>query len=815
MNSINAKKLGFLAASVMAALQGLTPAMAADEQPKAKAASQEIETIEVTATRRVTSLRSTPVAVSAFSQDALDDNHVQQLSDLQGMVPSLHISQNGSQNTPMVYIRGIGSSDQTESGDPAVAFHVDGVYSARSQGASTLMFDLESAEILRGPQGTLFGRNATGGVVNLHTAKPRLDGFDAYLELGIGNYNKRTTRGMVNMPLADDWAVRVAVATDTADGNVNPTPGSVIGDKYGSTDMKAVRLSSLYVPSDKLSWFLSYENFIDQGSGQIPTRQGGSHPSAYIQVPGYNDYNVDSYRTRLDYHFDGGITASYIGGYTKSSRVSTWDRSWRPGNFEWGGCVDCGHKAVQHELQLQNADDSRLQWTVGYFYFKENNDVIFDIVHPDNDWDGGTGNNPNLYGTYRQPDRGLESNSLYAQGTYSLTDDWRVTLGARYTEDKRWDRGGRNIMCPQEVRTTAPLEPNTAPYDDGGLLGGLAPNKNTTAPGQCWVDTYNDASPKWDKTTGLGRIEWDFSSDVMFYASVATGFKSGTLQDGGHYNGTGPFTQSDLDAIIKANNDEHNQTAAYVAPETNTSYELGMKGDFLDSRMQLFVTLFSTRYKDLQVTSNVTSPTGADLLRKTNAGKATINGMEVESKWLVGENGKFTGSISVLDATYDDFKTTDSKYGADGTAFNPSAGNPNLPNLLDFSGNHLVNAPDFAATLEYQHYFYLKNGASLRPRVRLTYSSEIWFDPANRGDRPEGFKNEPYFADIDRQDAYAKWDTSVIYEPASGNWNLEFYIDNLTDKKIKSDQGRNFNDDVPNFMWQNPRQFGAKLKVRF
>ncbi|WP_273025167.1 Plug domain-containing protein [Rheinheimera sp.] len=110
-----------------------------------------IEVIQVSATKRVTTIRETPLAVTAFDQNALDDNHVLQLDDLQGIVPSLHIAQNGTQNTPMVYVRGIGSSDQTESGDPAVAFHVDGIYSARSQGASALMFDLEGAEILRGP----------------------------------------------------------------------------------------------------------------------------------------------------------------------------------------------------------------------------------------------------------------------------------------------------------------------------------------------------------------------------------------------------------------------------------------------------------------------------------------------------------------------------------------------------------------------------------------------------------------------------------------------------------------------------------------
>ncbi|MEN3156888.1 TonB-dependent receptor [Alkalimonas sp. NCh-2] len=799
-----------------AMLSAATTAALADSVTEQSIESRGIEVIQVSATRRVTTIRETPLAVTAFDQNALDDNHVLQLNDLQGTVPSLHIAQNGTQNTPMVYLRGIGSSDQTESGDPAVAFHIDGVYSARSQGASALMFDLEGAEILRGPQGTLFGRNATGGVVNLHTAKPQLDYFEANTELTVGNYDRRALRAMVNLPLTDTLAIRVAAATDKSDGYVAMAPGSAMGKKYGSTDLSAARISALWQPTDNFDWFLSYENFTDQGTGHIPT-VSGSNRSAYIQEPGFNDFVIDSLRTRINYTFDNGIMLSYIGGYTDSSRESVWDRSWTPDRYEWGGCVECTHEATQHEFQIKNDDSARLQWMIGLFYFKENNSTHFDIVHPDADWEGGNTPNPNLWSTYRQPDRGLKSNSIYAQSTYRVTDAFRVSLGLRYTEDKRWDIGGRNIMCPQAKRTeNLPLNSDyIGLLDPDNLLNGLAPNKQLVQPGQCWVDTYNDTSPSWDKTTGMARLEWDLSPTVMVYTSYATGFKSGTIQDGGSYTGSGPFTQADLDAIIAGNNNEAAGTNAYVAPEENTSIELGLKGAFLDNTLQVFAALFTTEYTDLQVTSNVTTDTGADLLRKTNAGKATINGLEVEAKWLVGSNGELNGSMAYLDAKYDEFLTTDSSYGADGIAFNPSAGNPNLPNLLDFSGNRLVQAPEFSMSLSYAHFFALSNGASLRPRIRASYSSEIWFDPANRGDRPEGFRNLPYAADIDRQGAYTKLDASLLFMPSGGTWSLEAFVNNVTDRAIKTDQGRWNSNPVPNYMWQSPRTFGMRVKVSF
>src|SRR5690606_17718598 len=259
-----------------------------------------MEEVLVTATKRVTTLQTTPVAVSAFNQNSLDQNNVVNLSDLQGMVPSLSIAQNGTQNTPLGGMRGIGSADHTQSGDPACAFHVDGIYSARSQGATIMMYDLESAEILRGPQGTLFGRNATAGVVNLHTAKP-IDEFDAYLEYLVGGENRQAARVMVNMPLAAEWAVRFAGAKDQADGVVTPLAGSMPGRRYGAVDLSSYRLSSLFSPTANFQWFLSFENFHDRGTGDIPTLNGGSDRTSFIQLPGYIDFEIQTLRSRADY----------------------------------------------------------------------------------------------------------------------------------------------------------------------------------------------------------------------------------------------------------------------------------------------------------------------------------------------------------------------------------------------------------------------------------------------------------------------------------------------------------------------------------
>ncbi len=769
-----------------------------------------IEEVMVTATKRVTSVARTPLAISAFDQESLDKLHVINILDLQDSVPSLHIAQNGSQNTPLIFIRGVGSTDQSENGDPAVAFHVDGIYSARSQGATAMMYDVASVEVLRGPQGTLFGRNSTGGVINLLTAKPQQE-FDANFEYLLGSNNRNAAKGMINIPVTDSWALRFAGAIDQADGTVNKLPGSSVGPNYGSVDLTSHRLSSLWTPTDSLSWLVSYEYFNDQSSGHLPTVTGDDDRYAFVQTPGINDFAITTWRTRLDYDFADSLTLSYLGGKVDSSRVSVWDRSLRDGFYDFGGCVECDHESTQHELQLKNADDSRFKWMLGAFFFKENNAVIFDQIRPVAALGG------HRWGTFRQPDRGLESDSIFGQATYDVTDTWRVTLGARHTVDQRWDVGGRNISCPTTVTSYS--------LANAALAQGIAANQGEALTGQCWATNYNDTDKEWSKDTGMMRIEWDATESTMFFASYATGFKSGTLTDGAAYAGTesntdGTIRSTDLDTIKAVNKNEANQTQAYVDPEENVNIELGTKTMLLDDRLQLFGNIFYTTYEDLQVTSNVLLPDGNDRLRKTNAGKASIKGLELEFKWLIGNNGRLDGTLSLLDAAYDEFLTTDTLFS--GAADKGSGfGNPIVKDsLLDFSGNRMVQAPERALTLAYEHELTLNNSGTFTPRLSMHYSSEIWLDPANRGDLPANYlRANPATADLDRQDTFTTWDLSLTYTPQQESWLLEAYVDNLTNETVKNDQGRwTFNGDpapTPNWMWAPSRTLGLRIKYQF
>lgn len=792
-----------LATAISLALIGGANAQSAQED-------RSIEEVLVTATKRVTSVAQTPLAISAFDQETLDKQHVVNVLDLQRSVPSLHIAQNGSQNTPLIFIRGVGSTDQSENGDPAVAFHIDGIYSARSQGATAMMYDVASVEVLRGPQGTLFGRNSTGGVINIQTAKPEQN-FDANFEYLVGNNNRIASKGMINLPVTSTWALRFAGAVDQADGIVNQLPGSATGPKYGSTDLTSYRISSLWTPIENINWLVSLEEFNDQGTGQLPTATGDEDRAAFVQTPGINNFKITSWRTRLDYNFAEDLTLSYLGGKTDSSRISVWDRSLRDGFYDFGGCVDCDHESTQHELQIKNDDGATFKWMLGAFFFEENNAVIFDQLRPNAALGG------HRWATFRQPDRGLESNSYFGQATYEFTDTLRFTVGARHTSDERWDIGGRNISCPATV--TSYTLANVA------LARGIAANQGEALAGQCWATNYNDTEKEWTKDTGMLRLEWDLLDDTMLFASYATGFKSGTLTDGAGYTGTesnpdGTIRAADLAAIKLINKDETNQTQAYVNPEENVNIEFGVKTTHLDERLQVFGNIFYTTYEDLQVTSNVLLPNGTDRLRKTNAGEASIKGLEVEFKWLVGEHGRLDGAVSLLDAVYDEFYTTDTLFS--GTPDKGSSfGNPIVKDsLLDFSGNRMVQAPERTLSLTYEHEIPLAQNGALVPRLGMHYSSDIWFDPANRGNLPANYlRANPATKDLDRQDAYTTWDISLTYKPQTGNWLAEAYVKNLTDEAVKNDQGRwTFNGDpapAPNWMWAPSRTYGLRIKYQF
>jgi iron complex outermembrane receptor protein len=764
--------------------------------PGAFAADEFMSEIVVTATRRATDIQDTPLAISAFNQESLDENHVVSLLDMRGLVPNLQFFENGDHAVPLIFIRGLGTRNQTEAGDQGIAFYSDGIFAARSQGTTVMMYDLERLEILRGPQGTLFGRNSTGGAIVLHSAKPQLDAFDANGEILAGENSLFGFRGMLNVPLTEKWAIRVAGAMQERDGLTDFAPGNEFetNRKYGTIDQNSYRIASMLRPTDNISWYLAYENFKNTGTGDVGSLDFDDRVND-ATAPGNLDLDSDNVRTRLDVGFGDGYTVSYLGGY------SEFDQSQLYGNQPQGdtrNTVYSTYEATQHEIQLISPGDQRLTWTAGLFYFEEDNSIRFDMLH--GSWGFTPQDSPNgVLSTFVQPSRGLESESAYAQATFAFTDQFRVTGGARYIDDTREDKGGRSIDCTFGLVGDLPANIAAQPSDLNGGQG-------------CYYRQYNDMKGEWSKTTYMARGEYDLSDETLLYLSYATGWKSGVLQDGRGYS---DLVQPNGSLDFTLNN------SLLQKPEEVDSIELGVKTDFPNWRLS--ANAFYMTFTDMQVTGAVIDPvTGQSTLTNTNAGEATIQGLELEASAAVFEGaGRFDVTFAYLDATYDEFLGNESNFGdARGRIWNPCGlgvepSGACTGNVFDFAGNHLPYAPEYQLTAVYSHSFAMPGGASLVPRVRASYYDDMFLGWENRTDRPPGTlgPTDPGEADFGMQPSYTIVDLSLAYRSANEQWVAELFVDNATDEEVKTEAFYGGNQTF--YKWGDPRQAGIRVSFKY
>jgi iron complex outermembrane receptor protein len=762
----------------------------------ASAQAQLMDEIVVTATRRATNVQDTPLAISAFNQESLDQNRVISLLDMRGLVPNLQFFENGDHAVPLVFIRGLGTRNQTEAGDQGIAFYSDGVFAARSQGTTVMMYDLDRVEVLRGPQGTLFGRNATGGAIVLHSAKPSLAAFDASGEITVGTDDLFGFRAMLNMPVGEKWAIRAAGAKEEREGTTEFAPGNEFetNRKYGTIDLSSFRIGSMLQPTENISWYLAFENFRNNGTGDVGSLDFDDRVND-ATAPGNVDLDSDNIRTRLDIGVGSDYTLSYIGGY------SEFDQSQLYGNGAQGdsrNTVYSTYEATQHELQVTSPSDSRLFWTAGLFYFEEDNSIRFDMLH--GSWGFTPQDDPNgVLSTFVQPSRSLESHSAYLQGTFSFTDALRFTAGGRYIDDTRQDEGGRSIDCTFGLVGDLPTNIAAQASDLNGAQG-------------CFYRQYNDMKGEWSKTTYMARGEYDLSASTLVYASYATGWKSGVLQDGRGY----------ADLVDSSGNlDFSRNNSLLQLPEEVDSIEFGVKTDF-DS-WRLSANAFYMSFDDMQVTGAVIDPvTGQSTLTNTNAGGATIQGLELEaSAALFDGAGELQATAAYLDATYDEFLGNESNFGdARGRIWNPCGlgvepSGACTGNVFDFAGNNLPYAPEYQLTLQYLHNFALPGGSSLVPRIRASYYDDMFLGWENRTDRPPGTLNpaDPGEEEFGIQPAYTKVDLSLGFHSANDQWTAELFVNNATDEEVKTEAF--YGGPQTLYKWGDRRLTGLRMAYRY
>ncbi|NVJ49997.1 MAG: TonB-dependent receptor [Gammaproteobacteria bacterium] len=829
---------------------------AEDEQKKQPKKSQlDDEVVVITATKIKTELMETPVAVTALSQSQLNRSGVTDARDIGNLVPNMDVSFSPSDSGVQMTMRGVSSNNFTELGDPSVGFHVDGVYSPRPQGAMALMYDLERLEVLRGPQGTLYGRNATAGSVNLITKDPDFNEQTTDILFELGNYNQQQLRATVNLPITGNFALRANYFIERRDGyidqymDVRDSNNDGIADvdqrrnyavsdadEYTNSDRYGMRITGLWDIAEDFEARFAFERFQDNSAGgyiapdckQSPEACayfGGDERTVWVNTPGEMDMTIDSFRAKLSYYISEDVQLVYNAGWAYQERSQQWDgdMGWfpTPGDntgWGWSGYLYTpwgddlylatrwsDYKSISHELQLQGSYEDKINWIVGYFNFSEDNAIHFDVELP-----FCCGAPTPGAGTFIQPERLLDSEALFTQATFHWSEALHFTLGYRTTTDRKRDIGGTNwgAWGPWSYDANG---------NQGSFSGGaFGPNEGIDwgivgTPGAEPTYTSDDLLP------GMGTQDYANNLVIVGYNDTSHKWTKGTWRVGVDYDldadnylysyvatgyKAGGFGDGiDVDGLGTI------QFFGY-APEELTNYEVGYKGVLLDEKLNLTVAAFISDYDDKQVTTyrkvGEHAITGQDIstLLTENAAKASIKGLEVEFSWRLSEQDKLSGNFAFLDATYDEWTGySDGWYCAEREAAGASVCGDQGQG--DVSGNKLPYTPEFSWTINYERVFELEGDGQI-----TTWLSVHWEDESHLTDR--NFDELAAYSDV--RDAWHNINASVRYDTGK-DWYVEAYIYNATDELVKT--WSNGGVQYPKWGWNSPRMFGIRYSAEF
>lgn len=621
-----------------------------------------LQTVLVTAEHFRENEESTPIAMSVLSSNWVRSQGVTDLKSLSAAAPDTNFTM--SEDNPIITMRGVSSLDTNELGDPAVSVDTDGFYVILPYALDATLYDLDHIEVLRGPQGTLNGRNSVGGAINIITASPT-NHSEGYASLSYGNYDDLRTEAMLNVPITSWLQVRGAFASETHSGYRDNSP-QLNGDDAAN---QSGRLKVRVAPTDDWTTILTLQYTNLGGQGQVaelipyvytasgaldtnapPTLNPYRWPLAYPAVLRLTDRLV---RFQSDYKVHG-LMLTVLGGYDQmhhlyeEPQVATPNTNppapasiWKPDEYP---------DTYNGEIRLSQQTE-RLHWQVGFFAFGETMHLFASTLVP---YDT-SGAFINSFGfKYAVQAR---SRAGYGQLTWQLTRGLSVTGGVRYTHDYKSEDGFFGSFA----------------YD--GLL----------APDPFVIPQSGDGS--WHKATYLASIQDQLSANKMIYAKVANGYKAGGFNLG----------------------------AAPYGPETMTSYEAGFKGRFLNDRVQLNADGYFANDTGQQVSSFVAGPGGVSLALTENAGTSHIYGMEIDSAGIYPKFGTVRASANYLHARYTEFMSA------------PDPSDPAAPPYnVNLAGNAMPQSPDLTFVGSFEHTWILGED-TLSAMWQTKYATRSYF----------------------------------------------------------------------------------------
>ena len=721
--------------------------------------------VVVTATRSETLASKTPMTVMAVTGGELYSAGVTNPTELDDLVPDVSIDRGIS--GVQITIRGVTSQDVTDKGDSSVAFMLDGIDIARATAQEVSFFDLARVEVLEGPQGTLYGRNTTGGVINVISQKPQLGQFGASLDAVYGNYDTQQGTAVVNLPVNDHVAIRAALNYDRRDNYVSAGTGweapldpfkenlsgriSALFDLgRGELILRGDYSSQKGVPLSVVPAGNFYSNF-DTGpptatstARLTPVYIGAGESasalmtlnSAFPFPPGSPpplDRADDSWGVMADFGYDlGWMKVNYLGSHRgmvqDENGASVFGYSFAPGilpPFASPNHVGASQWQTTQELRFSSTESGPLKVQGGFYYFGETN-YLDTIYHSGAD----------LLIFVTDPDHPVKAESWapFGQATYSITDTLRLTGGVRYTRDMK-SQGGASEIC----LTTA----CTAPGDS------VAPNI---------------AKDTWSRATWRGGVDYDLNDASLLYAVYSTGYKAGGFNDGCVSGASGcPGALGVPPSVL------------YYKPETLTSYEAGLKTRFLGNALHLNLAAFHYNYGDLQLLHLNSSATESEV---TNAAQAKVDGVELESLLNPTPSDRFELDYSRLNARYTNY---------------PIVG------TLNWSGRPLDRSPADQEMLAYTHTFRLADGANIEARIHSRLSDHYVLADYNVFDQF-------------RVPGYVKTDLLLAYQAPNDRWYLQGFVNNIENHIAVTYIAVS---GLWNAQFADPRTYGGRVGVRF
>ncbi len=714
----------------------------------------ELEEVVVTAQKREQSLQDVSAAVTAFGGQQLTESQINNIEDLQVMLPGLTFGNDF--NFAKIFVRGVGMSSSFAGIDPSVALHVDGAVISQAAAQFTSLYDLERVEVLRGPQGTLYGRNATGGSINLITAKPTEE-FEGYTNVTVGGPDLNYIgEGAISGPLTEKVLGRIAARVQKREGfGIHTGTGKDIDD----ADKQGVRGQLHFLISDKADNLLAAEYYEEDENSRAVKFIRASFPDTTnpgLQAIGLPDVYPNSRNAGGDFVPTAKLDTTSV---TNTLNIDVSEllsiksiTNWREFSNELLQDFDVSDTvngtlppSPTSTTQLQTIDTEQVSEEVQFIFNADNWRGVAGLYYFDESIDSGViiGRDPinaqDKARVYVLANMDVSAYAAFGNMTYDLTDQFAIKLGARYSHEKR------------EVENLFGVAPPPAP------AAIFDPVKNTSK-------TYSDFTPE------IG-VEYRTEGDTLFFATYSEGFKSGTANLG-------------------------ERSPSLVDPETIDNLEIGMKGQFLDNSLQLNIAAFIYKVDDAQFDRTFPIPVPPFFSAKLeNAAKTDGKGIEIETKWAATDRLTLDMNATFYDIKFDEFESLDP---LNEDLFGAASGSVSTTSL---DGNTPRNTPEWTYNVHAAYDLPLETGAT------LTFAGNY----ARKGEQFYTEFNNPVMG----TGAYGILDANVLYTSADERTTVNFWGKNLTDEMVLSGAFAISTSRTITGTYLPPRQYGVTVGYKF